>query len=619
MGTQPTLSNITSCANPVNNPSQHPEFTKAASFHGRPRRCRGVQQALAIRRFAEECPAIDEADKQISPPASPTPHGKAQPLDPLASTKSRGENRALRKSAGRLVIKVDHLEPETVAQGSLWSKLEPLLPSSPATRAVAIEALKEDMENASSSGPTTPQCKAVHAVSRGAMPMAPRTAPPGRRLERTQSNSTLLKRSFSAKPYRGEEMTGVSPRTRRAQLILPPLANPLANSTACAQLRPVPPDCNQQRGQGLSCLPDIAVEMGQGQEIGRRSPGGGGSEQRIGRRSPGSDRSSPEAGRVAGSLAAGEPHRSEEGMEQMHEMIRLVLGRLAVHLNAVVCGRLATTCVGLRGVLEEARKSRSRPPILPRLPHCDLQGPQGPARLPILSTVLCTILTKDGRLCSQGSGAVLRDHEGWLHVVTAAHVVVSRTGSFDATKDSTLTILIAITDSVTQAPRHSFQAFTRPEMVDTLRDIAVLSLSQVVCTRPECGITGTNGKLVSQIEVVSRIPLLQGPRQLPELHVLELGDVRQVQVMEKLMLYGYPLTGSDTITTSEASCCGFTAQNGQVMHMKLHGLIDNGFSGGPVVSMQDGKVVGTMSYSKGHVDYAVPIGAAIPLMAVARG
>merc|ERR1711998_126344 len=111
--------------------------------------------------------------------------------------------------------------------------------------------------------------------------------------------------------------------------------------------------------------------------------------------------------------------------------------------------------------------------------------------------------------------------------------------------------------------------------------------------------------------IVARAAL---PGQLQELHVLELGDVSQVQMTEKLMLYGFPRTGSDTITTSEASCCGFIARDGIVMNIKLHGMIDNGFSGGPVVSLQNGKVVGIMSYSKGHVDYAVPVEAALPLM-----
>merc|ERR1719506_901769 len=145
-----------------------------------------------------------------------------------------------------------------------------------------------------------------------------------------------------------------------------------------------------------------------------------------------------------------------------------------------------------------------------------------------------------------------------------------------------------------------------PAMVDSDMDVAVLKLIEAVETHPACGITSAEGKIVGRIQVHTRA---QATERLASLHALELGDVAGVQLAEKLMIYGYPRTGSDTITASEASCCGFAGA-----HIKMHGNIDNGFSGGPVVSMRDGKVVGIMSYSKGHVDYAVSIEAVARLI-----
>ena len=54
--------------------------------------------------------------------------------------------------------------------------------------------------------------------------------------------------------------------------------------------------------------------------------------------------------------------------------------------------------------------------------------------------------------------------------------------------------------------------------------------------------------------------------------------------------------------------------DGHTTHIQMHAQIDNGFSGGPVVSMRDGKVVGIMSYSRGKVDYAISISAVQKLL-----
>jgi len=389
------------------------------------------------------------------------------------------------------------------------------------------------------------------------IPQCPKTAPSGpmsRLLNRTAPVSNY-KRSFSAS-YRPDG-SEVSPRTRRAYL-----APRLAPLEMAGGLKPAPPPSSQSL----------------------KTPS----------------------------------WRRGEAMKDMSAVFSLLLQRTPSS-SADTSRILAASCSTLREMVGAARASRSVPPAFKSLPHCDLRGSESSSRskIPVLSTVLCTVIGVDGRLLSAGSGVITRDAHGGIHVLTAAHVVVSQKQVFNAATDppGVTTVLIAINQSVMHAPRHVYRATTRPELVNVPRDIAVLTLTESVETNPSCGIMDDRGRLVPTIRILSSMPA----ERFGGLHALELGEVSQVELNDHLMLYGFPRTGSETITTSEASCCGFVAQNGVVDHLKLHGQIDNGFSGSPVVSMRDGRLVGIMSYSKGRVDYAVPIEAAAPLMDAAAG
>lgn len=434
--------------------------------------------------------------------------------------------------------------------------------SSPADRPLAIERLKEHFLHAAEAQDECGTPTLVRTVSHAAgtwssYPTAPRTAPPLRRFQRTAPAGSAVRRVLSAAPFRKEET--VSPRTRVANFVLPPLSMGMPN------MAPQPPVFAPAHRM---VVPQIEPETRQ--------------------------------------------HRAEGSMQLLGGALAIMLGRVATRLNSAACARVATTCRRLRDVVEDARQSRSLPPALPRLPHCDLQGPEGLARIPILSTVLCTVLGPGGLLRTMGSGVLVRDGEGTLVVITAAHVMKSPKGIFDASRDPECAILVAMTTSVTQGPRHAFRATTRPELVDTAQDIAVLTIVEAVETIPERGISSAAGGIVPRIEVITRA---QAGESLAALHALELGDPSSVHLTDRLMIYGYPRTGLDTITAAEGKCCGFVANlDGHTTHIQMHAQIDNGFSGGPVVSMRDGKVVGIMSYSRGKVDYAISISAVQKLL-----
>ena len=105
------------------------------------------------------------------------------------------------------------------------------------------------------------------------------------------------------------------------------------------------------------------------------------------------------------------------------------------------------------------------------------------------------------------------------------------------------------------------------------------------------------------------------------LNSVPLGSAQDVVLNEKLLVFGFPLAGQETVTLSNSTCSGIvTDARGKVSVVKMHTRVDNGFSGGPVVSLHKGRVgwlVGILSHTLGQIDFAKPIDTLAPSLVIA--
>merc|ERR1711907_527891 len=125
-----------------------------------------------------------------------------------------------------------------------------------------------------------------------------------------------------------------------------------------------------------------------------------------------------------------------------------------------------------------------------------------------LSTVLITIVEcQTGRVLSIASGSVVRGPDAACYILTSEHNLKSRKGKFDATaQGSSAMILVAVNDSVSNAPKHRFRAAVHPNCVNAELDLVVLHLVEAISTRPERGVleqcsqTGKK-RVISKIDI----------------------------------------------------------------------------------------------------------------------
>lgn len=304
------------------------------------------------------------------------------------------------------------------------------------------------------------------------------------------------------------------------------------------------------------------------------------------------------------------------------DILWLVLRQLKTAQIATV----AATSAQLASLIDSGQSRGMIPPRVPRnMAHLALNGPRGYAMLSALSTVLITVVdTVSRQLLSIASGTVVRGPDHICYILTSEHNLKSKKGSFDATAaNPTCSVLVAINDSVSLAPKHRFRAMLHPACIDSQRDLCVLHLVEVITATPERGVMRLHPdgrkKLVPQIDFrsVSEIP---GGALYGLLHSVAIGDPQAVGLGDRLCVFGYPISGEESITMSEATASGFIAQPGNEAEtdwIKLHGNLDNGFSGGPVVHEASGELMGVVSHTRSHVDFARAAALAAPLLIAA--
>eukprot|EP00656_Telonema_subtile_P035989 TRINITY_DN3995_c0_g1_i2.p1 TRINITY_DN3995_c0_g1~~TRINITY_DN3995_c0_g1_i2.p1 ORF type:complete len:337 (+),score=41.20 TRINITY_DN3995_c0_g1_i2:471-1481(+) len=281
---------------------------------------------------------------------------------------------------------------------------------------------------------------------------------------------------------------------------------------------------------------------------------------------------------------------------------------------------LAVTSVSMAIVVSSGQHKGVIPPRVPQsLAHIVFTGQRGRAMLTALSSVLITVVhARTGQLLSVASGSIVRGSNSACYVLTSEHNLRSRKGTFDAiTNPADTHILVAVNDSVSRAPKHRFRAVSHPACVDKELDLCVLHLVEVVSTVPERGVLerspdSGNKRLVKAlaVSVESGIGPMYGV-----LHAAQIGGVNTVSLGATLCVFGFPISGEESITMSEATASGFiTGDTSASCWIKLHGNLDNGFSGGAVVLEATGELVGIVSHSRGHVDFARPAALALRLL-----
>ena len=185
-----------------------------------------------------------------------------------------------------------------------------------------------------------------------------------------------------------------------------------------------------------------------------------------------------------------------------------------------------------------------------------------------------------------GTGSII-DPSGL--VLTNFHVIDPAVG-YDA-------VLIVTTATLDQSPEARFIA--EVQIVDQFLDLAVL-------------------RLVSKID---GSPLKTDSLNLP---TLPLGDSRAVQVLDRVLAFGFPDIGDETLTVTTGAISGFLAQEGvpqQRAWFKIDTTISFGNSGGAAVNEQ-GQLVAVPTQGRanelGSIAQLRPIELALPLIAAAR-
>ena len=158
-------------------------------------------------------------------------------------------------------------------------------------------------------------------------------------------------------------------------------------------------------------------------------------------------------------------------------------------------------------------------------------------------------------------------------------------------------VLIATTAALDQSPQARFVA--EVQIVDQLLDLAVLRL----------------------VSAIDGSPLKTDSLNLP---ILPLGDSRTVQVLDRILAFGFPDIGDETLTVTTGTISGFLAQEGvpqQRAWFKTDTTISFGNSGGAAVNDQ-GQLVGVPTQGRanelGSIAQLRPIELALPLIAAAR-
>ncbi len=187
---------------------------------------------------------------------------------------------------------------------------------------------------------------------------------------------------------------------------------------------------------------------------------------------------------------------------------------------------------------------------------------------------------------AQGSGTLV-DPSGL--VLTNYHVVEPGLGHD--------TIVIAVTEALDRAPIERYIAVV--QVADQTLDLAVLRL-----------ISTLDGTAVTAGD--------------PALPTLPLGDAAAVAVLDRVLAFGYPGIGEDTITVTEGAVSGFLPQEGLAetrAWIKTDTTISYGNSGGAAVDGR-GRLIGVPTQISadpgGTIAHLRPINLAAPLIARAQ-
>lgn len=228
--------------------------------------------------------------------------------------------------------------------------------------------------------------------------------------------------------------------------------------------------------------------------------------------------------------------------------------------------------------------------------------------------VRVVVLTPDGKPVNAGSGCIVGNGDV---ILTAAHVVKCLQNKYDCLRDQSMIIMIAPLKDPKAVPLWQWRATVQePQQIDEQLDLVALRISAVVQSMPPSGLTPRKEDLhragmIQQFQV----DLIEGETKATEGGV-ELGSVETVEMGHPLSIWGFPPLGGDTVTRVSCQCDGFKTDEGRVTAVKVHGSIDNGFSGGPVLDA-NGTVIGILSLSCGKIDYCRPVDAARPLILAA--
>jgi len=221
-----------------------------------------------------------------------------------------------------------------------------------------------------------------------------------------------------------------------------------------------------------------------------------------------------------------------------------------------------------------------------------------------------------GKTLNSGSGCIV-DVAGEV-ILTAAHVI--KCDAYDCLQDQSIIIMIAPLEDPKHVPRWLWRAaIIDPRQIDEHLDLAALKIVSSMKASPPSGMTPRKeclhkAPIVQQFEIEAIQD--EGVRSIPD--GVALGSVETVQIGHRLSIWGFPPTGGDTVTMVSCQCDGFQIDaEGNVIAVKVHGSIDNGFSGGPVFDAS-GAAIGVLSLSIGKVDYCRTIDAARPLIEVAK-
>ena len=185
-----------------------------------------------------------------------------------------------------------------------------------------------------------------------------------------------------------------------------------------------------------------------------------------------------------------------------------------------------------------------------------------------------------------GSGSII-DPQGL--VLTNFHVIDPAIG-YD-------TVILSTTSALDESPRASFIA--EVQIVDQLLDLAVL-------------------RIVSDIDGV---PVKLDTLSLP---ILPIGDSAAIRVLDRILAFGFPDIGDETLTVTAGAISGFLSQEGVDVPrawFKTDTTISFGNSGGAAVNDR-GELIGVPTQGRsneiGSIAHLRPVALALPLIEAAQ-